>query len=102
MNVQSLIFFKKLQQNPVPTYTGTGSCEVQKSVFWKNVWEPGSYPYRNRFLSTFLPVFTNFHSGTRFLPTGNRFPRAAESNSALLTTFIHSKPIPNIPIRIAT
>jgi hypothetical protein len=102
MNFQSLIFFKNIQQNPVPTYTGTGSCEVQKSRFWKNVWEPGSYLYRNRFLSAFLSVFINFHSGTRFLPTGNWFPRPVESNSALLTAFIHSKPNPNIPIRIAT
>src|ERR1051325_10370782 len=101
MNFQSLIFFKNIQQNPVPTYTGTGSCEVQKSPFWKIVWEPGSYPYRNRFLSTFLVVFTNFHSGTRFLPTGNRFPRVVEPFYALLTAFIHPKPNPNIPIRIA-
>src|ERR1051325_6590434 len=102
MNVQSLNIFQKLQQNPVPTYTGTGSCEVQKTRFWKNVWEPGSYPYRNRFLSAFFQIFTIFQCGTRFLPTGNRFPRVKKPFSALLTAFLQFQSNPNLPIRIPT
>src|ERR1051325_6180145 len=102
MNFQSLTFFKK------------------------NKAEPGSYPYRNRFLKSFknlplencmgtrclpiqepvpeciFPVFHKFSMWNPVPPTGNRFPRVAEPFPALLTAFIHSQSNPNLPIRIST
>ena len=100
MNFQSLIFFKsysrtrflhmqepvpakfknhasgKMYGNPVPTYTGTGSY-VEK-----------------------CPIFINSHSGTRFLPTGNQFPRPAESKSAILTALFIPIPSNSYPYEL--
>ena len=100
MNFQSLVFFKKLQQNPVPTYTGTGSCEVQKTPILENVLEPGSYLYRNRFLSWKSQFLRKFTLGTRFLPTGNRFLRPEKSKTAIWQHLFIPNPIQFIPIRI--
>src|ERR1051325_6984053 len=64
--------------NPVPTYTGTGS-HVYFSSFWPIFQkEPGSYPYRNRFL------------------------RVKMSFSVLLTAFFHFQSNPFLPIRTPT
>src|ERR1043165_2556289 len=66
------------------------------------VWKPGSYLYRNRFLSVKIPSFANLTLGTRFLPTGNRFPRLITAFPATFDSILHPLSFPHFPIRIVT
>src|ERR1051325_6032408 len=65
-------------------------------------WEPGSYLYRNRFLSVKSPSLPILTLGTRFLPTGNRFPRPVTAFLLLFDSILHPLSFPNFPIRIGT
>ena len=100
MNFWSLSIFKNYTVEP-GSYPGTTRFPLFEKV------SPLEFCMGTRFLPYWEPVptykmpsFWKFTLGTRFLPTGNRFPRPAESFSAILTAFMHFKPFPIIPIRI--
>src|ERR1044072_9364493 len=76
--------------------------KVSKTRSLVFVWEPGSYLYRNQFLSVKSPSFANLTLGTRFLPTGNRFPRPATAFLLLFDSIKHPLSFPNVQIRFGT